>query len=90
MAHLAITTPEGHGAEERFARDALGLAGVTLAPFRAWLEDWTLEAAPGASPAPFPATLSATVTLGGQRQRLTLTLGAPRGPVLQGDSGLSP
>jgi len=89
MAHLAITTPEGHGAEERFARDALGLAGVTSAPFRAWLEDWTLEAAPGASPAPFPATLSATVTLGGQRQRLTLTLGAPRGPVLQGDSGLS-
>jgi predicted secreted hydrolase len=89
MAHLAITTPEGHDAEERFARDALGLAGVTPAPFRAWLEDWTLEAAPGAGPAPFPATLSATVTLGGQRHRLTLTLGAPRGPVLQGASGLS-
>ena len=89
MAHLAITTPEGHGAEERFARDALGLAGVTLEPFRAWLEDWTLEAAPRAGPAPFPATLFATIEIGGQRQRLILTLGASRGPVLQGDSGLS-
>ena len=89
MAHLAITTPEGHGAEERFARDALGLAGVTPTPFRAWLEDWTLEAAPGAGSAPFPATLSAIVEIGGQRQQLTLTLGAPRGPVLQGDGGLS-
>lgn len=89
MAHLAITTPEGHGAEERFARDALGLAGVTPAPFRAWLEDWTLESTSTAGPAPFPATLSATVTVAGQRQRLTLTLGSPRGPVLQGDAGLS-
>ena len=89
MAHLAITTPEGHHAEERFARDALGLAGVAPAPFRAWLEDWALEAAPGAGPAPFPATLSATVELGGQRQRLILTLGAPRGPVLRGNSVLS-
>ena len=61
MAHLAITTPEGHGAEgERFARDALGLAGPGA--FRAWLEDWTPEAAPKVR-APRPsATLSATVT----------------------------
>jgi predicted secreted hydrolase len=42
FAHAAITTPEQHMATERFARGGIGQAGVEAAPFRAWIDDWTL------------------------------------------------
>ncbi len=89
MAHLAVTTPEGHWAEERFARDALALAGVDATPFRLWLDDWTLEGEGSATDHPFPGTLRASLQVGEARYRLTLALGAARGPVLQGEEGLS-
>lgn len=46
MAHAALTevTAGTHSAEERFARQALGLAGAQAEPFRVWLGDWRLEA----------------------------------------------
>ncbi|HKL46502.1 MAG TPA: lipocalin-like domain-containing protein [Roseovarius sp.] len=43
FAHAAVTTPEQHMATERFARGGIGQAGVEAAPFRAWIDDWTLE-----------------------------------------------
>lgn len=89
MAHLAVTTPEGHWAEERFARDALALAGVNATPFRLWLDDWILEGDGSATDHPFPGRLRATLRAGEKRYRLTLALGAARGPVLQGEEGLS-
>ena len=43
MAHVGLLAPSvGHQSAERFARGALGLAGVQAAPFEAWLDDWTL------------------------------------------------
>lgn len=44
MAHAAISTPEGHRFEQRFARGGIGQAGVNdpagAGYFDAWLDDW--------------------------------------------------
>lgn len=42
FAHAAVTTPDTHLATERFARGGIGQAGVTAAPFEAWIDDWSL------------------------------------------------
>ncbi len=42
MAHSAITTNELHYFEERFAREDSGQAGVTLNPFKAWIDNWRI------------------------------------------------
>jgi predicted secreted hydrolase len=46
MAHAALTDLAGrqHTGFERFARQAVGLAGASARPFRVWLEDWQLSA----------------------------------------------
>lgn len=43
FAHAAVTTPQQHFATERFARGGIGQAGVNADPFRAWIDEWTLE-----------------------------------------------
>jgi len=45
MAHAALTDLAAgqHLAYERFARQAIGLAGAQLAPLSVWLEDWRLQ-----------------------------------------------
>ncbi|WP_299293694.1 lipocalin-like domain-containing protein [uncultured Tateyamaria sp.] len=43
FAHAAVTTPEAHHASERFARGGIGQAGVTAAPFEAWIDEWALR-----------------------------------------------
>ncbi|GHF04092.1 iron ABC transporter permease [Aliiroseovarius zhejiangensis] len=45
FAHAAVTTQDTHLATERFARGGIGQAGVTADPFRAWIDEWTLEGA---------------------------------------------
>jgi predicted secreted hydrolase len=42
MAHFAVTDVQAQrfAEEERFARGAVGLAGVMASPFRVWLEGW--------------------------------------------------
>ena len=42
FAHAAVTTPEAHHVAERFARGGIGQAGVTAAPFEAWIDDWQM------------------------------------------------
>lgn len=42
MAHSAITTKNLHYAEERFARTDTKQAGVTLSPFKAWIDNWSI------------------------------------------------
>lgn len=86
MAHVAVSGPDGvHRASERFSRDALGLAGVRAQPFAAWLEDWRLESVqPGQI---FPLRLRVDDPL--QSFEVELEFDAARGPILQGDQGLS-
>ena len=42
MGHAAVTTPDRHYVSERLARGGVGQAGVTAAPFEAWIDDWHL------------------------------------------------
>ncbi|HBS50465.1 MAG TPA: iron ABC transporter permease [Rhodobacteraceae bacterium] len=48
MGHAAATTPEAHHVTERRARGGIGQAGVTVDPFRAWIDDWRMEGVAGA------------------------------------------
>jgi predicted secreted hydrolase len=71
MGHLAVTDVSGRRflAAEQVARGALGLAGATAAPFRAWVLGWTAAGpssrppagspSPSQSPSPTPTPPSA-------------------------------
>ena len=43
LGHAAITTPEAHYTSERLARGGTGQAGVTPAPFEAWIDEWHMR-----------------------------------------------
>ena len=83
MGHAALTdvANEKHLAYERFSRQAIGLAGTAVAPFRVWLEDWSLQAD--------QASEAWQLKLPTDGFDLELEL-LPASPViLQGDEGLS-
>ncbi|MEL6751546.1 MAG: lipocalin-like domain-containing protein [Pseudomonadota bacterium] len=44
MGHAGLTTPDAHYVAERRARGGTGQAGVTAAPFEAWIDDWSMKA----------------------------------------------
>jgi predicted secreted hydrolase len=82
MAHFALTDVAGrrHQAFERFARGAAGLASAQAAPYRVWLEDWSVEEVE-----PNVAHLRAAQ----EELALDLLLMDGKGLVLQGDGGYS-
>ncbi len=86
MAHAAITTPDGHVHEQRFARGGIGQAGITDIDsdglFNAWLDDWEWRSE---SASMFPATL--TFDIGDQE--VSLLLETELGPVANGIEGYS-
>ena len=43
LGHAAVTTADAHYTSERFSRGGTGQAGVTAAPFEAWIDDWHLR-----------------------------------------------
>ncbi|MNM53854.1 Hydroxyneurosporene synthase (CrtC) [compost metagenome] len=43
MGHAALTGPGGHQSSETLARGGIGQAGVASQPFRAWINDWSLQ-----------------------------------------------
>ncbi|MEA9978528.1 MULTISPECIES: lipocalin-like domain-containing protein [unclassified Pseudomonas] len=43
MGHAAVTSANQHYAAERYARGGVGQAGVSGAPFKAWIDDWTFD-----------------------------------------------
>ena len=43
LGHAAVTTADAHHTSERFARGGIGQAGVTPAPFEAWIDDWHMR-----------------------------------------------
>jgi predicted secreted hydrolase len=83
MAHAALSDIAGgeHPAYERFARQAVGLAGAQLAPLSVWLEDWRLQ---------YDAQRDSwQLQLPTEGFDLSLNL-VPASPIiLQGDQGLS-
>jgi predicted secreted hydrolase len=83
MAHLALTDPQAQHftSHERFSRGALGLAGARSAPFRVWLEDWSISTKRQGY---FPWRLRAATGA----MALDLELLPVKPLVLQGDRGL--
>ena len=43
FANAAVTTPSAHYTSERFARGGTRQAGVTAAPFEAWIDEWHMR-----------------------------------------------
>lgn len=43
MGHAGLTTPDTHFFAERLARGGIGQAGVTAAPFEAWIDEWHMR-----------------------------------------------
>lgn len=87
MAHFAVTDldRETFHASERFARGALGLAGAQPAPFRVWLDDWSLESLAHGDDSAFNVRLRAA----DKGYAFDLSLNAQSPVVLNGDAGLS-
>ncbi|MEI7772127.1 MAG: lipocalin-like domain-containing protein [Chloroflexales bacterium] len=84
MGHLALSDVSGgqFHAFERFSRGGAGLAGASGAPFRVFLEDWSVD---GGGPGGMDMRLRAAQ--GDVGIDLRAVNGAP--PVLQGAAGLS-
>ena len=86
MAHAAISSPEGHRFEQRFARGGIGQAGVNdTSPggnFSAWLDDWQWR-----SDGPGLFTSNLSFSIAGRQVDMRLESLAPW--VLHGDRGYS-
>lgn len=80
MGHAALTTPEQHFVAERLARGGIGQAGVTAAPFAAWIDNWRMEG---------PDINTLSLTAGGSDFAYDLQLRADGPFVLHGDRGYS-
>jgi predicted secreted hydrolase len=96
MGHFAITDVDGRSegsrfhAYQRFARDGLALGGARAHPFAVWVDDWRMESRGGGDGAPLlPMDLTARDDDGGALALRVGDSGAGRGPILQGDRGLS-
>jgi predicted secreted hydrolase len=85
MGHAAVTSAGAHHATERYARGGVEQAGVTLSPFSAWIDDWSLSSQGSAEDPLADMQLQAR---GPQfSYRLHLTSSKPL--VLQGNQGFS-
>ncbi|MGY2189569.1 lipocalin-like domain-containing protein [Pseudomonas sp. SDO5591_S426] len=85
LGHAAVTSATAHRAAERYARGGIGQAGVSLAPFNAWIDDWRFSSQVSAENPLADLQLSARDKLFSYQLRLTST----RPLVLQGDKGFS-
>ena len=80
MGHAAASTPAGHVFTERLARGGIGQAGVTAAPFEAFIDEWRMAG-------PDLATVSVTAQSHEFRYDLDLSSNGPFVP--QGEHGFS-
>lgn len=85
LAHAAVTDIEAgkYLSDERFARGALGLAGAAAAPFRVWLEDWTITGEAD------ERDLKGRITARGDSFEFDLAVRNTGPPVPHGDRGMS-
>ncbi len=80
MGHAAVTTPDAHFVAERLSRGGIGQAGVTAAPFDAWIDDWQMTG----------ETLDAvTLTASGEDFAYEVSLTAQGPLVFHGENGYS-
>lgn len=83
MAHAAISAPDGHSFEQRFARGGIGQAGVNLdGQFEAWIDDWVWRSE---GESLFPAQLKLRIA----DREVDMRLSSNANWVLHGDAGYS-
>ncbi len=83
MAHAAISTPEKHLFEQRFARGGIGQVGVDFAPhFEAWIDDWVWRSDGNSL---FPSKLQFRIG----NKKIDMQLNSTADWVLHGDAGYS-
>lgn len=80
MGHAAVSTPAGHLFAERLARGGIGQAGVTAAPFEAFIDEWRMAG---------PNLASVSITAQSHEFRYDLELSSNRPFVPQGENGYS-
>lgn len=80
MGHAAATSAGEHRFAETFARGGIGQAGVTPAPFAAWIDDWSLAGTD---------IDHLAMRAAGDGFAYDLRLAATTPPVPQGDNGYS-
>ncbi len=83
LGHAALTLPQRHLNAETIARGLTGQAGVKLAPFSAWIDDWHLSSKAG------DGFQSMTMTARGDNFAYALQLDAKGPLVLHGNNGYS-
>lgn len=83
LGHAALTHAEEHRHADRLARGGVGLAGVRLQPFEAWIDDWFLRGQADERLSPLQVSAS------GEGFAYDLQLLADRPMVLQGEAGYS-
>ena len=86
MAHAAVTSATEHLFAETLARGGIGQAGVTSAPFRAWIDNWSFASDDASS---HGGLSRAKVSASGPDFGYALTLTADRPLVMHGDQGFS-
>lgn len=93
IAHFAVTDVAERRFlfSQRYARDALGLAGAQARPFRVWLEDWSMQdvAAHPAGWSPDDSAIAWRLRAADRDIGIDLRLDALKAPVLNGVNGLS-
>jgi predicted secreted hydrolase len=83
MAHAALSGPFGHQYSETLARGGIGQAGVEVQPFRAWIDDWSLQGVAG------QGLQQLQMQASGKDFRYRLQLHSDGPLVLHGDQGYS-
>jgi predicted secreted hydrolase len=86
MGHAAVTSAAEHLFAETLARGGIGQAGVTAAPFRAWIDDWSFLSV---DPSPEGGLSRANVSAKGSNFRYTLNLETSQPVVRHGEQGIS-
>lgn len=86
MGHAAVTSADTHRFAEAFARGGVGIAGVTAAPFRAFIDAWEMRGSDAMSDT---ALSPLDLTASGKDFSYALRLTTDRPLVLQGDAGYS-
>lgn len=82
LGHVALTRANQHFFAETYARGGVGQAGVSMAPFSAWIDHWSISADDDAA-----SRFTLTASTADFSYQLTLQ---QRGPaVLQGEQGYS-
>ncbi|MCQ9426508.1 iron ABC transporter permease [Pseudomonas sp. LJDD11] len=83
MGHAAATSATSHHAAQRLGRGGVGQAGVSLTPFAAWIDDWSMTSSASEPMRDLHLQASAAAF------SYTLHLTSERPMVLQGEHGYS-